>query len=100
MSGIKSRLHNRLSDKFITPNESSNRVTQTLIRSQPRTNCQCLEQKTYEDCSINITRMYYTGTDIGILEWWGDMTNAHNKNVGHAHFIKTTPILFPSRAAP
>ena len=41
------------------------------------------------------------GVDLGILEWWGCMKNArkaHMKILGHAHFIKTMPILLPSRA--
>ena len=41
------------------------------------------------------------GVDLGILEWWGCMNNArkvHMKNLGHAHFIKTMPVLLPSRA--
>ena len=42
------------------------------------------------------------GVDLGILEWWGCMTNVCKvqvKILGHAHFIKTTPILLPRRAA-
>ena len=45
---------------------------------------------------IAVYYMYYTGAD---LEWWGGMTNAHNKNVGHAHFIKTTPIFIAQQGS-
>ena len=39
------------------------------------------------------------GADPGVPEWWGCMTNAR-EFLGHAHFIKTTPIfLLPSGAA-
>ena len=34
-----------------------------------------------------------TGVDLGFLEWWG----CNWKNLGHAHLIKTTPILIALR---
>ena len=32
------------------------------------------------------------GADLGLLQWWGCSSNAR-EFLGHAHLIKTTPIL-------
>ena len=48
--------------------------------------------------SLSLEEVPTTGADLGILEWWGYISNAHRVHVkilGYAHLIKTAPILLP-----
>ena len=63
--------------------------------------CTCMLGRTLKCFDVNMF-LHVPEADLGILEWWVCMTNvheAHMKILGHAHFIKTTPIIIAQQGS-